>query len=354
MNIESQTENDAQSTTIGMHEITDAAELDRILKGNGKEVGHGEEVENPKGKSTQLPGKANENTEEENSEGNEEQEEIKYPSILHMLNAQHELGLNLKDDEIPTPEEQGEALSEIILKMTEGVNNALSEYAHIDELLRDPEVKRVLELKAQKKSLRDIVTEFAGTPQGQSDDELVINDFKKRYPKATSEMITSMVEPLKKNGQFAAFVTGLREQSADEQRSAADAAETKRKSDEQEQTYKDQQELDNYLEFIGNQTHVYGVPLTEQMKTKIVELTTRRDDKGMTYLDRALQSNEGTVLAILGITYMQDLMKNGASLEGNRKNAKFVNKLFQRPDALQSGSVGTKQDEFDPSLANKF
>jgi hypothetical protein len=47
-------------------------------------------------------------------------------------------------------------------------------------------------------------------------------------------------------------------------------------------------------------------------------------------------------------------MQNGASLEGNRKNAKFVNKLFQRPDALQSSGGGTKKDEFDPAIANRF
>jgi hypothetical protein len=369
MTIGNETPAPGQSTIDGLHEITDAAELDAIMAGDGKPVdGDGKATTPPAAKkpapskpaTPPAPAAGEESTEGgEGSDNDEEEEEENgedpvYPSMLHYLNETHQLGLNLEDGQVPTAEEQTEAISEILSRMTQGVNNALAQYAHIDTLLQDAEVKRVLELKAQNKTMKDIVAEFAATPQGQSDDELVINDFKKRYPKATPEMISSMVEPLKKNGQFAAFATGLREQAADEQRSNAEAAENARKEQERVQAENDQKELQAYTQFVGSQKTVFGVPLTDQMKQQLIQATTVRDDKGMTYLDHALQSNEGTVLAALGIMFMQDLMKNGASVEGNRSKAKFVNKLFQRPDALQSGGQGAKKDEFDPALANRF
>jgi len=238
--------------------------------------------------------------------------------------------------------------------MTEGVNNALAQYRHIDELLKDPEVKRVLEAKAQNKTLKDIAAEFVQTPMGMDDDNLVANKFKQLNPKATPEVITSMVDSLKKNGQFAAFAAGLREQSAEEQSLAEQRAEQQRLKDEKDRQQKDQQDLQEYVQFVGSQTHVYGVPLTNQMKQQVIQFTTVRDDEGMTQLDHALQSNEGTVLATLGIAFMKELMKNGASVEGNRKNAKFINRVFQRPDALQSGGNSVKKDEFDAALANQF
>jgi hypothetical protein len=362
MNIGQENPETGQSTIDGLHEITDPAELDALLKGDGKPVGDEPPATPPAKKPGTPPAtppapKAGEGSEEGDGDDNgeeEEEEERKYPSMLHYLNDVHQLNLNLEENEVPTPEEQTEAISEILTQMADGVNRALAQYAHIDTLLQDPEVKRVLEAKSQNKSLKDIVSEFAATPQGMSDEDLVTNEFKKRYPKATPEMITSMVEPLKKNGQFAAFATGLREQTAEEQRLATEAAENARKEQERAQAVKDQEELQTYMQFVGNQKQVFGVPLTDQMKQQLIQATTVRDDKGMTYLDHALQSNEGTVLAALGIMFMQDLMKNGASVEGNRKNAKFVNKLFQRPDALQSGGNSSKKDENDYTLANRF
>lgn len=360
MNIETSQETAATQSTIGgLPEITSAEELDKLLNQNGE---GGEEPEK-KVKPTQAKpaaatsaeGGEEEEEEEEGDENDEGKEENKkYPSILHALRDEHGLELNLNDDELPTIEEQTEVVSEIITRMTEGVNNALAQYRHIDELLKDPEVKRVLEAKAQNKTLKDIAAEFIQTPQGMDDDNLVANQFKKLNPKATPEVITSMVESLKKNGQFAAFAAGLREQSAEEQSLAEQRAQEQRQREEQARQQKDQQELQEYVQFVGSQTHVYGVPLTDHMKQQVLQFTTVRDEEGMTQLDHALQSNEGTVLATLGIAFMQELMKNGASAEGNRKNAKFINKVFQRPDALQSGGNGVKKDEFDPALANLF
>lgn len=355
MEIETSQETSATESTIGgLPEITSAEELDKLLNPNGGE--EEKKTSKPGAKpaaAAPAEGGEEEEEEEEEEEGGEKTDK-KYPSILHALRDEHGLELNLNDEEVPTIEEQTEVVSEIITRMTEGVNNALAQYRHIDELLKDPEVKRVLEAKSQNKTLRDIAAEFTQTPQGMDDDNLVANQFKKLNPKASPEVITSMVESLKKNGQFAAFAAGLREQSAEEQSLAEQRAEQQRLADEQARQQKDQQELQEYVQFVGSQTHVYGVPLTNQMKQQVIQFTTVRDDEGMTQLDHALQSNEGTVLATLGIAFMQDLMKNGASADGNRKKAKFIDKIFQRPDALQSGSNGVNKDEFDASLANLF
>lgn len=356
MNIETSQEASATQSTIGgLPEITSAEELEALL--NPKGEGGAEPEKKPTKPAAKpaaaAPAEGEEEEEEEEEEGGEK-EDKKYPSILHALKEQHGFELNLEDGEIPTLEEQTEVVSEIITRMTEGVNNALAQYRHIDALLKDPEVKRVLEAKAQNKTLKDIAAEFVQTPQGMDDDSLVAGQIKRLNPKATPEVITSMVDSLKKNGQFAAFAAGLREQSAEEQSLAEQRAQQQRQQEEQARQQKDQQELQEYVQFVGSQTHVYGVPLTNEMKQHVIQFTTVRDDEGMTQLDHALQSNEGTVLATLGIAFMQDLMKNGASAVGNRKNAKFIDKIFQRPDALQSGGNGTQKDEFDPSLANLF
>lgn len=305
--------------------------------------------------------------EEEGNEGKkkkegeqEEEEEGKkfsdYPTVVHYLNEKHGLQLNLDEEEIKTPERQAEIMDEVVTRMIQGVNDAVKEYDYIETLMTDPEIQAVLKAKSEGKGLKDLFTQFAGTPVTLGDDDLAIKDFKAKYPKATEEHVRGMVDSLKKNGQFDTFVKSLREQLTEEQ----SFSEAKTKSDAEKQKVasaeQERQEVAEYTSYVSALTNVHGVPVTPEMKKAVVDMTTRRNQKGETYLDVALQSNEGLTLAALGIAFMKDMITNSASLHGNRKNAKFIEKVFKTPDKLQSsgGSGGQKNEDEDLVLLNNF
>jgi len=69
-----------------------------------------------------------------------------------------------------------------------------------------------------------------------------------------------------------------------------------------------------------------------------------------------LQSDEGLVLATLGLTYMKQLIQNGASIQKNRARGRVMDKIFETPDKLQSGGSRGNQgeDPYDPSVLNRF
>lgn len=289
----------------------------------------------------------------------DEEEELKpiteYPSTLHYLNAKHKLNLNLEGEK-PSDEEQAEALDAVISKMTDGVNSALEQYDYIEQLLQDKEIRALLEAKQAGKGLKDLYGEFSQTTESLDNDSLAKKDFKKKYPRATDETIQGMIDNLKKTAQFDPFIKGLRDTIAEEQSSAAAEqtrlAAEKKKLDE----VREQQELTEYAGYVNNLKEVYGVPMTKEMKQKVLRFTTQRDENGLTWLDHALQSNQGTVMAAIGIAYMKEMIGNSASLQGNRKNAKFIDKIFTDPGKLQGSSANRKEkeEEYDPALLNKF
>lgn len=288
---------------------------------------------------------------EENQEGNDaDKKPSDYPSMVHFLNEKHGLQLNLDGEEF-TPERQAEVMDEVLTRMTQGVNSHLEEYQYIETLMTDPEIQAVLKAKSEGKGLKDLFTQFAGTPITLGDDDLAIKDFKVKYPKATEEHVRGMVDSLKKNGQFDTFVKGLREQLTEEQ----SFSEAKTREDAEKQTKlqaeQERQEVAEYTSYVSALRDVHGVPVTPDMKKAVVEMATKRDAKGNTYMDLALQSNEGLTLAALGIAFMRDMIANSASLHGNRKNAKFMDKVFKTPDKLQSGGSSGEKENEDESLA---
>lgn len=310
-------------------------------------------------------GDPNEEEEEEGEEldenGNPVQKDplkkvSEYPSMLHYLNERHKLNLNLKPDEKITEEEVAEGVDSVIERVLEGTNNALQQYSYIDELMEDPEIKALLEAKAQGKGLKDLYSQYAATPLALSDDDLVMRDMKQRYPKSNEADLKLMVDALKKDAKFETFAKSLRTQYEEEQSSAQQKAEQMRAEEERKRAELEQQEMEKYSTFVGTLKNVGGVPLTDDMKKSVLRFTTEHDVNGLTRLDHALQSNEGLVLATLGIMYMEKLIQNGASLQGNRRNAKFIDRLYATPDNLQgSSSQGRARDEeYDPAALNRF
>ena len=100
---------------------------------------------------------------------------------------------------------------------------------------------------------------------------------------------------------------------------------------------------------------VYNVPLTDQIKNDVFVAVTKRDQDGATYLDKALQTDEGLFLAALGVLHMESLMKAHASINTNRTNKKLVDRLFDKASDLQSDSQDdSKQEGFNAELADRF
>lgn len=287
---------------------------------------------------------------DETGEGKDEEDQppVEYPTVLHYLNEKHELGLNLAEIKELSKEEEAEALDGLIARMVEGTNAALEQYGHINVLLQDPEVQEVLRAKQEGKSLKDLYSQLAASPTGMADDALALQNFKKQYPKATDEAVQGMVDALKKSGQFEPFVQGLREQLAEEQRlTQQQQAETEKKRAEEE-ALKEQQEVEQYAQYVSSIPSVYGIPLTKEMKEAIFDITTARDQKGFTKLDYALQSNDGLILAALGIGFMKQMIANGASIQKNRSKGRIIDRILTSPEALQSsGGGGRSQDAED-------
>lgn len=286
----------------------------------------------------------------EGEEGAEEEKTAAdYPSVVHYLNEKHGLELNLGEEAI-TPQDQAEILDEVVTRMVTSVNASLEQYQYIETLMTDPEFQAVLQAKVEGKGLKDLFAKFAGTPVTLGDDDLAIKDFKAKYPKATEEHVRGMVDALKKNGQFETFVTGLREQLTEEQ--SFSEAKTREEAEKQTKLTAEQerQEVAEYTSYVSALTNVHGVPVTPEMKKAVVEMATKRDAKGSTYMDLALQSNEGLTLAALGIAFMKEMITNSASLHGNRKNAKFIDKVFKTPDKLQGSSGAGEKENEDETL----
>lgn len=292
----------------------------------------------------------------EGEEGKSNDKPVEYDTVLHYLNEKHNLGLNLEEVKELSKEQEAEALDSLIERFTTGVNTALEEYQYIEGLLQDPEVQEVLRAKHEGKSLRDLYSKFSSSPEGMDDESLALQDFKKRFPKSPDEVVKGMVDSLKQNGQFEPFVKSLREQIAEEQslEQQKSAEEEARKA--QEDAAREQEELTRYAQYLGGVNAVYGVPLTQEMKEAVYQMTTVRDEKGLTQLDHALQSDEGLVLATLGIAYMKQLIQNGASIQKNRARGRVMDKIFETPDKLQSGGNRGNQgeDPYDPSVLNRF
>lgn len=326
------------------------SQKESVQPGVQKSVQQEQKAQNPNAIGEPADMDTDEREEETQEEGNTE-----YPTLLHYLDEKFSFGLNLEDVKDLTKEQEAEALEGLIERMTEGVNAKLSEYQELEALLQDSEIQEVLRAKQEGKSLKDLYNGFASSPEGMDDNDLAVSDFKKRFPKSTDTAIQSMIDSLKQNGQFEPFVKSLREQLVEEQGLQEQQKAEQSKREMEQRAAQEQEELARYGQYLNNINQVYGVPLNSDMKKAVYDITTVRDNQGMTALDYALQSDEGTVLAALGVAFMKDLIQNSASIQKNRARSRVMDKIFDSPEKLQtSGGQGIDVDPFDPNVLNRF
>ena len=282
-------------------------------------------------------------------------EDEEFDSTLAYLNKTHELGLNLAD--VPTEmsrEEEAEAISDVIGRMVSGVNNQIAQYEDVRELMKDPEVANFIQAKANGKTMADFAQQYAGTPEGMSDEAIVAGELKAKLPHLSDEDIATQVTSMKDRDKLGEFASKVRE---DLQTAQANSAESDKKAvllQQQEFEKRRVAEINDFGSFIQDKKDLYGIPLNTEMKKEIFNVATQVDKEGETYLEKALQSNEGVLLATAGLLHMERLMKGYASLDVNQRKKSFMDTLFDTPDALQSASSEHRQEGFDMDAANQF
>lgn len=282
-------------------------------------------------------------------------DEEEFDSTLAFLNKTHELGLNLAD--LPTDmtrEQEAEAISGIIGRMVNGVNSQVQQYEDVRTLLKDPEVANFIQAKAEGKTMADFAKEYAGTPNGMSDELLASQELKIKLPHLSDEDVAAQIQSMKDRDKLGEFTTKIRQER---EATATETEENNKKAVALQQQQQEETrigEVNDFNQFMQDKNDIYGIPLNTDMKKQIFGAATQIDNNGETYLEKALQSNEGVLLATAGLLHMERLMKGYASLDVNQRKKSFMDTLFDSPDALQSASSEHKQEGFDIDAANQF
>lgn len=307
-------------------------------------------------KKTEKPQPAGAKPDGKKTDDKADNPDEQYDNVIHYLDKKHELGLNLQ--EIPadmTREDEAELVSQLFEKVVTNANAKLRQYEELEALLEDDEVAALLKAKSEGKGLKDLFTNFSATPEGQTDEQIVFNDLKKKYPKLPEATLNNMIATQKEKGQFTEIATAIREQlKEDETKSAAQRAkeeENTRKA--QQEAY--QQEVQQFTGLVQKVQKINGVTFTDDMKSEVLNFALRRDNEGVTELDKALQSDVGILRASLGIMLLERLMGAQASVLKNAGKKTVFEKLFTKPgDAGSGGSARRPTEEIPDDMYNKF
>lgn len=303
-----------------------------------------------------------ESDESDENEDNQDQEEFdeekEYPTSIHYLNAKFGLNMNVKA--VPanlTRAQEAETIAEMFDAVRNSARQEAESFKPILELLKDEEVATVLRAKREGKTLKDVFEAYTQSTEGMTDDQLVENDVRLRYPGAKPEFVKKFVDGMKATNEFETFVKDLRTQRKGEETSKAQLQLEQAKKLERENAALAVEEEKNYTRFVQDIKHVYGIPVTPKMKQDMVKAATRRDNKGMTAIDYALQSDKGIALMALAITNLDTIIKSKKSvLKAQGKNSLFQT-LIGDPKELQSSSAGTSKhqsEEIPDDVINSF
>lgn len=340
--------------------ISSPEELDGIITSRDPSLQNSDPAPEPSGKTDvkdDIPsqGKAKSDQSEPDDSNKQAKSNSDYDggSLVHYLKEKYDLPLNISDTEKLTPDQEREVIESILERITDNVNNVLEQYNYIEEMLQDEEIQEVLRIKSEGKSVKEYYKSLSSV----SDDELVKEELKRRFPKSSPEVIEDMIQGLKEKNQYASFLESVKQQLQEEEKKRYEE-EIKRKAEEerllQEEMERRHDEFVNYLEQLDN---LYGVPLTDKMKNTIYKIAVEEDETGMTYLEKALQSRTGLVLAAAGIGLMRDLINARSLTEANRKKNDFIERVFNTTERLQSSGKlkGASPDEDELArIANTF
>lgn len=293
--------------------------------------------------------------EEDEEEEEEEDEDEEFTNVVDYLDKEFNLGLNL--EELPkdmTREQEAEAISTIFRRVDNGIKSKLAEYEELNALLKDKEVVQFLQLKKEGKTLKDIAATYASAPEGAPDDVVVTRHLKVMFPNLTDAEIAEQVQSFREKNKLEKMATSAREYFKTQKTSEETAAEKKKQVQEEKDEQEYQESVREFGTFLQNTSKVYGIPVSPEMKKAVFKAVTTRDNEGMTYHDRVLQSNAGTFLSALGVMYMKDLLRKGAAGKASKAKLDFEDRLFREPDKLRSGSEATHEPEFNAAIANQF
>lgn len=289
--------------------------------------------------------------EEEDEKGEEKkgEEEEEFTNMVDFLNKEHDLGLNV--DNLPADisrEQEAEVVNDLFKRTLDGVNRKLGEYQYVEEVLKDEEVANFIKAKADGKTLKEYVTEYAQTTEGQSDKDVLKTQLSTQNSEMTAEEIEDLIKTYEDKGILDKMATSARA-------SIKEQEETENKAKAQSDDAEYQSQVVEFGKLVKGTKSVYGIPLTDQMKNDVYIAATQRDNDGMTYMDQIVQSDEGLFLAALGVLHMQELMQAKASTSTNKAKKSLVDKLFDKASDLQSKTEDTHNEEgFNAEVANRF
>jgi hypothetical protein len=297
-----------------------------------------------------------EDKDEEEEEEEEEEDFEEAGSLIKHLNKVHDLKLDMK--KLPkdlTREQEAEVVSDLLNRVVGGARRKVAELQGVANLLQDEEVRTFLKAKQEGKTLRDLAQQYVTTANGMSDEDLVLQDFKKRYPGLGETDYADMVAETKKKNLLPKMATSLREENKKiETQTAAERAKAEERQ-RQEEELEYQANVKSFAGYVTKVSKIHGIPVSNEMKQSIFKAATVRDENGDTELDRLLQSEEGTYLALAGIKYMGKLLSNVNTTASNKSRKSILDTLESSVENLQRGSKKSKGAKpVDDQVANMF
>jgi hypothetical protein len=278
-----------------------------------------------------------------------------FDSAVHYLDDRFGLKMNLA--ELPKEMDaatEAKAVGDIFSRLQTGLSAKLGEYEDVRTVLEDKEVKDFIAAKAEGKTLKDYAIQYANTTEGLSNEQLVREELKLITPNASDDDISTVVEGYKSSETLDKTADIMRTARKDRETQEATDAEQLTKDNLKAQSEKRTQDIAEFGGYLKKVNSVYGVPVTEDMRNQVFIASTQQDENGDTYLDKALQSDQGILLATLGLLHMERLVQASASTKNNRANKSLADKLFATPEQLQSGEgegSGDKLNEQDELAA---
>jgi hypothetical protein len=290
-------------------------------------------------------------------EDDEEKEKLtEYNNTIEYLNERYNLNLNVSTlPENLTQEQEAELIGELYGKVLQDSNLKLAEYQQIDNILKDKEVADFIAAKRDGKTMKDFVTLYAGSAVGKTDEEVVKDSLRKQFPTMSDTDIQESIDALKDRNKLAGMASTARERAITEEQEKKRSEEESQKQQAILDEQKRAEDVRVYAEYVGKLNTVYGVPVDETMKKQLILAATQTDEKGYTFLDKALQSDEGVLLATMGLLHLEKLIRASGTTNKNRVRNDLMSLLTSDPKELQSSSAVEQNDgNFNVNLANRF
>lgn len=269
-----------------------------------------------------------------------------FDSSVHYLDERFKLGMNL--DQLPEKMDaatEAKIVGDIFARLQNGLGAKINEYEGVQKVLEDEEVKNFIAAKQEGKTMQDFVNQYSQSTAGLPDEALILDELKLTMPNTTEEERKVVLEGYKTAGTVEKTAEIMRNARTEREQAQALKQEEDAKEAEKAAKLQRETEVGEYKQYLGGVETVYGVPLTDEMREQLFVASTQLDENNMTYLDKALQSDQGILMATLGILHLKTLMQANSSTIKNRANKQVVDKLFASPDQLQSneGADDTNQ-----------